>query len=258
MAISKGNDTPAYDLNSDGLVDYHDRLVWVNDLKKTWIGDANLDWSSTVATWCRCLSGGKYETGEKAGWEDGDWNADREFGSSDMVAAFAAGGYEQGQRPAWQPSPPCPNLQACCCSWSGLSGRAVFAVPVASGQAETDLPSDPAEIPPTVGQGELYGVAARRSGPNRFAPETGLACRAVASNRMPGDALVREGNHTRWAAARIAFSVLGNIWLALAHPTQIATDGTGTLPLDHKTRQFPPRERLHRAVINRSVAERLS
>ena len=42
---------------------------------------------------------GKYETNANAGWEDGDWNADLKFGSSDMVAAFVAGGYEQGKRP---------------------------------------------------------------------------------------------------------------------------------------------------------------
>ena len=51
-------------------------------------------------TWFRCLSRGKYETGQPAGWEDGDWNGDSVFGSGDMVAAFAAGGYEQGLRPA--------------------------------------------------------------------------------------------------------------------------------------------------------------
>ena len=45
------------------------------------------------------FAGGKYETGENAGWEDGDWNADTEFTSSDMVAAFAEGGYEEGPRP---------------------------------------------------------------------------------------------------------------------------------------------------------------
>jgi len=32
-----------YDLNDDGVVDYGDRLVWVNHLKDTWIGDANLN-----------------------------------------------------------------------------------------------------------------------------------------------------------------------------------------------------------------------
>ena len=40
------------------------------------------------------------ETGEIAGWADGDWNGDSLFDSSDFVFAFADGGYEQGPRPA--------------------------------------------------------------------------------------------------------------------------------------------------------------
>ena len=31
-------------------------------------------------------------------WSEGDWNGDGVFDSSDMVAAFADGGYEQGPR----------------------------------------------------------------------------------------------------------------------------------------------------------------
>jgi hypothetical protein len=42
------------------------------------------------------FAAGKYETGEDAGWAEGDWDANLEFNSSDMVAAFADGGYEQG------------------------------------------------------------------------------------------------------------------------------------------------------------------
>ena len=32
-------------------------------------------------------------------WSEGDWNGDGIFDSSDMVTAFADGGYEQGLRP---------------------------------------------------------------------------------------------------------------------------------------------------------------
>ena len=43
---------------------------------------------------------GKYETGQRAGWAEGNWDADPDgvFNSSDMVAAFADGGYEKGLR----------------------------------------------------------------------------------------------------------------------------------------------------------------
>jgi hypothetical protein len=44
------------------------------------------------------FAAGKYETGEEAGWANGDWNGDGFFSSRDMVAAFVDGGYEMGPR----------------------------------------------------------------------------------------------------------------------------------------------------------------
>ena len=98
VAIAGGLDPPEFDLNNDGSVNFDDRLAWVNDLKNTWIGDANLDLEFNSGDMVQVFVRGKYETGEDAGWEEGDWNADTKFGSSDMVAAFAAGGYEKGQK----------------------------------------------------------------------------------------------------------------------------------------------------------------
>ena len=89
----------AYDLNGDDEVDFGDREVWVNDLKNTWIGDANLNGEFNSGDMVQVFSRGKYEKQETAGWEEGDWNGDRVFGSSDMVAAFVAGGYEKGLKP---------------------------------------------------------------------------------------------------------------------------------------------------------------
>ena len=86
----------AYDLNDDDLVNFADRQVWVNDLKNTWIGDANLNGEFNSGDMVQVFSRGKYEKPETAGWEDGDWNGDTVFGSSDMVAAFVGGGYEKG------------------------------------------------------------------------------------------------------------------------------------------------------------------
>ena len=34
-----------------------------------------------------------------AGWHEGDWTGDRRFNSTDLIAAFQDGGYEQGPRP---------------------------------------------------------------------------------------------------------------------------------------------------------------
>ena len=54
-------------MNADGLVNYADRDIWVNNLKGTFFGDATLD---------------------------------GEFDSGDFVAAFNDGGYELGPRAA--------------------------------------------------------------------------------------------------------------------------------------------------------------
>ena len=88
-----------HDLNGDNLINYDDRLMWVHELKNTWIGDANLDLEFNSADWVQVFAAGKYETGEEAGWEQGDWSGDHTFSSGDLAAAFVDGGYEQGPRP---------------------------------------------------------------------------------------------------------------------------------------------------------------
>ena len=77
-----------------------DLQVWVHDLKHTWIGDANLDSEFNSSDMVQVFASGKYETGEQAGWAEGDWDASGVFDSSDMVTAFADGGYEQGMKAA--------------------------------------------------------------------------------------------------------------------------------------------------------------
>jgi uncharacterized protein YjbI with pentapeptide repeats len=87
-----------FDLNADGNVDLDDHRHWVHELKKTWIGDANLDLEFNSSDMVQVFAAGKYEdfTGELASWSEGDWNGDGIFNSSDMVTAFADGGYEKG------------------------------------------------------------------------------------------------------------------------------------------------------------------
>ena len=87
-----------FDLNDDDLVDASDHEVWVHDWKNTWIGDADLSGEFNSSDMVQVFAAGKYETGQSAGWADGNWNCDGVFDSSDMVAAFADGGYEKGLR----------------------------------------------------------------------------------------------------------------------------------------------------------------
>ena len=87
-----------FDLNSDKLVDVNDVNVWVKDLKKTWIGDADVNLEFNSSDFVQVFTVGKYETEQPAVWSEGDWNADGIFESGDFVVAFQDGGYEMGPR----------------------------------------------------------------------------------------------------------------------------------------------------------------
>ena len=69
----------------------------------------------------------KYETGEAAGWAEGDWDGSGLFDSSDMVAAFADGGYEQGVRPD---AVAVPEPMSVMLLVMGLIGLAIFRRPL--------------------------------------------------------------------------------------------------------------------------------
>ncbi len=98
-AITGGQNPKAFDLNNDNVVNFGDREMWLHDLKKTWVGDANLDLLFDSNDFVQVFVAGKYETGDTAGWEAGDWDGNQVFDSGDFVAAFVDGGYEIGQRP---------------------------------------------------------------------------------------------------------------------------------------------------------------
>jgi hypothetical protein len=98
-AIASDAHPPLFDLTGDGRVDFADRLNWVKELKGTWIGDSNLDGEFNSGDLVGVFTAGKYETGERASWEEGDWDGDLQFVSSDLVAAFTDGGYELGELP---------------------------------------------------------------------------------------------------------------------------------------------------------------
>ncbi|MCA9196527.1 MAG: hypothetical protein KDA87_03275 [Planctomycetales bacterium] len=90
-----------YDLNSDGVNDVADRQIWVEEAKKTYFGDANLDGEFNSGDFIAVFRTGEYEDAiaGNSSWSEGDWNGDGEFDSSDFVAAFEGGGYEIGPRP---------------------------------------------------------------------------------------------------------------------------------------------------------------
>ena len=78
-----------FDLNDDGLVDRADIRIWVEELKGTYLGDANLDGAFDTSDMVLVFQAGKYEQDVEALWHEGDWTGDLHFDSSDFVAAVA-------------------------------------------------------------------------------------------------------------------------------------------------------------------------
>ncbi len=124
-AIAGGQDPPEFDLTADGVVNEDDRVFWLHDLKGTWVGDADLNGLFDSGDFVAVFVEGKYETGEAAGWAQGDWNADLVFDSGDFVSAFVDGGYEIGEFPgAVQAVPEPSSLTLILLSLAGLLGLA--------------------------------------------------------------------------------------------------------------------------------------
>jgi hypothetical protein len=92
----------AYDVTGDGKVDEADRTRWVEVLKKTWFGDADLNGEFNSSDFVTVFQAGQYEDAVvgNSTWATGDWNGDTEFTSGDFVTAFQGGGFEQGARAA--------------------------------------------------------------------------------------------------------------------------------------------------------------
>lgn len=100
MAIGKGSTDKKYDVSGNATVGGEDLEQWVKVLKKTWVGDANLDGFFNSADFIAVFQVGKFEVNADANWSEGDWNGDARFSSGDFVAAFQDGGFEAGARPA--------------------------------------------------------------------------------------------------------------------------------------------------------------
>ncbi|MCA9170761.1 MAG: hypothetical protein KDB23_23950, partial [Planctomycetales bacterium] len=75
-AIAAGTSNAAYDLTGDTLIDADDITYWAHDLKKTWIGDANLDGEFNTSDLVTLFAAGTYENGEAAVWTTGDFTGD--------------------------------------------------------------------------------------------------------------------------------------------------------------------------------------
>jgi hypothetical protein len=117
-AIRDNSNDLQFDVTGDGSITAADHTSWVKDLRRTWIGDANLDGEFNSTDLVDALAAGTYEVDVAAGWATGDFDASGRFDSSDLIEALADGGYEQGPLPPAAAAVPEP--QACVLLTIGL------------------------------------------------------------------------------------------------------------------------------------------
>jgi len=107
--IKAGTHSSEFDLNADQLVDSQDLTLLVTGPENlnTYIGDADLDGEFGTSDLVAVFEAGEYEDDlmMNSTWTTGDWNGDAEFGTGDLVAAFEDGGFERGPRMAAQAVP---------------------------------------------------------------------------------------------------------------------------------------------------------
>jgi hypothetical protein len=99
-SIIAGGTDLEFDVTGDGAVNESDRQAWVEELKKTYFGDANLDGEFNSGDLVSVLASGTYEADVDSVWESGDFNGDARTNTGDLVHALAGGGYEAGPRAA--------------------------------------------------------------------------------------------------------------------------------------------------------------
>ncbi|MEZ6119480.1 MAG: hypothetical protein R3C28_23325 [Pirellulaceae bacterium] len=99
-AFRTQNPDPVFDVNTDGKLDASDHRFWIEILRNTYVGDTNLDGEFNSSDFIAVFQAGQYEddVALNSTWATGDWNGDAEFDSADFVAAFRTGGYELGPR----------------------------------------------------------------------------------------------------------------------------------------------------------------
>lgn len=85
-----------FDLNDDQELDLDDVVLLVDRVFESTIGDVNLDGRFDSSDLIATFQAGKYDDPSKvANWAEGDWNCDGVFDTADLIFAFQQGEYIQ-------------------------------------------------------------------------------------------------------------------------------------------------------------------
>ncbi len=98
--IRAGGFVARFDMNLDQQIGIGDLQTWVANMKRTWLGDADLNGVFDEADLLAVFQAGEYEDAiaDNSTWSEGDWNADGDFTTTDLLRAFEDGGYRAGMR----------------------------------------------------------------------------------------------------------------------------------------------------------------
>jgi hypothetical protein len=85
----------AFDLTGDGSVNSEDLNELIVNVLDTSFGDANLDGIFNSSDFIAVFAAGEYEDAvdDNSTWAEGDWNCDGDFTTADLVFALQTGGY---------------------------------------------------------------------------------------------------------------------------------------------------------------------
>ena len=99
-AMGARNGAANIDVAGDGTVDKADYRHLIEDVLEYPWGDSNFDFVFDTSDIVAAFRAGEYNDGisNNSTWAEGDWNGDREFDSSDLVWVFQAGAYSQPRR----------------------------------------------------------------------------------------------------------------------------------------------------------------
>ena len=127
-AVRTSSSDTQYDVVPDGVINQDDIVELVTSPAKlnTYIGDVNLDGVFDTSDLVAIFAVGQYEdaTPLNSTWETGDWNGDGDFGTGDLLLAFQQGGFEQPPRAAVAAAVPEPSAAILLALGSlGIAGR---------------------------------------------------------------------------------------------------------------------------------------
>ena len=95
-----------FDLNADGALTDADRDIWLGEIANVPLGDANFDGVFNSTDLIAVFQAGEYEDmfDRNSEWSTGDWNGDQEFDSGDVIVAFQTGSYVSLARTVPEPT----------------------------------------------------------------------------------------------------------------------------------------------------------